>query len=57
MEGHRRDLEDQYGAETANRVINACLYGQVTYDDHEHYEETNVRCRRPLFCLDFINNY
>ena len=55
MEGHRRDLEEQYGADTANRVINACLYGQVTYDDHEHYEETNVRCEGPLRRVDLAS--
>ena len=28
IEGSRRQLALQYGTETANRVINACIYGK-----------------------------
>jgi hypothetical protein len=43
VEGERRDLTVRYGADTANRVVNACLYGQVRQaaEASQHYEEIN----------------
>ena len=29
-----------YGAETAQRVIQACKYGQLQHEDSQHYEES-----------------
>ena len=31
---------DLYGAATAQRVIQACLYGQLVHEDSQHYEES-----------------
>lgn len=36
-----KEYTDLYGEETAERVIGTCLRGQISYEDHEHYEETN----------------
>jgi len=36
-----RKYSEKYGTATAHRVVRTCLYGQVTFFNGEHYEETN----------------
>jgi hypothetical protein len=45
VEGERRDLTVRYGADTANRVVNACLYGKQTLRQRETHTHAHTRTR------------